>query len=66
MDVDGLSVDRVFPVEPVFERYTLAGCAPFGALLARRPGLSGFIDVELGMCARSTSWAGDSACPDVS
>ncbi|NUT06413.1 MAG: hypothetical protein HOV76_23315 [Hamadaea sp.] len=33
-DVDGLFVDRVFPVEPTYERYTLASCTPSGPLLA--------------------------------
>ncbi|MGW4945025.1 barstar family protein [Actinoplanes sp. NPDC004185] len=32
-DVDGLFVDRVFPAEPVYERYTLLSCAPAGPLL---------------------------------
>jgi hypothetical protein len=32
MDIDGLFVDRVFPVEPLYERYTLLSCAPFGPL----------------------------------
>ncbi|MEE6263942.1 hypothetical protein [Plantactinospora sonchi] len=33
-DIDGLFVDRVFPVEPLYERYTLVRCAPSGPLLA--------------------------------
>ncbi|MEV4510867.1 hypothetical protein AB0K00_18075 [Dactylosporangium sp. NPDC049525] len=33
-DIDGLFVDRVFPVEPLYERYTLVSCAPSGPLLA--------------------------------
>ncbi|SBT40898.1 hypothetical protein GA0070621_1085 [Micromonospora narathiwatensis] len=32
-DVDGLFVDRVFPHEPLYERYTLLACAPSGLLL---------------------------------
>ncbi|MFC5922750.1 hypothetical protein [Micromonospora vulcania] len=32
--VDGLFVDRVFPPEPLYERYTLSSCAPTGPLLA--------------------------------
>jgi hypothetical protein len=32
--VDGLFVDRVFPVEPLYERYTLLNCTPSGPLLA--------------------------------
>ncbi|MFG1891491.1 hypothetical protein ACGFIR_26915 [Micromonospora sp. NPDC049051] len=34
MDVDGLFVDRRFPSEPLYERYTLLSCAPSGPLLA--------------------------------
>jgi len=34
MDIDGLFVYRVFPVEPLYERYTLLSCAPSGPLLA--------------------------------
>ncbi|SFF89289.1 hypothetical protein SAMN05421541_12848 [Actinoplanes philippinensis] len=34
VDVDGLFTDRVFPVEPVYERYTLLNCAPSGPLVA--------------------------------
>lgn len=33
-DIDGLFVDRVFPTEPRYERYTLLSCAPSGRLLA--------------------------------
>ncbi|OKI65508.1 hypothetical protein [Micromonospora sp. CB01531] len=33
-DIDGLFVDRVFPSEPLYERYTLLSCAPSGPLLA--------------------------------
>lgn len=33
-DIDGLFVDRVFPAPPQYERYTLVGCAPTGALVA--------------------------------
>ncbi|MEV0397263.1 hypothetical protein [Polymorphospora rubra] len=33
-DIDGLFVDRVFPHEPLYERYTLLSCAPSGPLLA--------------------------------
>ncbi|GIE90060.1 hypothetical protein [Actinoplanes regularis] len=33
-DIDGLFVDRKFPVEPAYERYTLLSCAPAGPLLA--------------------------------
>ncbi|GAA2590797.1 hypothetical protein GCM10010435_81870 [Winogradskya consettensis] len=33
-DIDGLFVDRLFPAEPVYERYTLVSCAPSGPLLA--------------------------------
>ncbi|MFF5232751.1 hypothetical protein [Dactylosporangium sp. NPDC000521] len=33
-DIDGLFTDRVFPVPPVYERYTLLGCAPEGPLRA--------------------------------
>jgi hypothetical protein len=33
-DIDGLFVDRVFPIEPTNERYTLVSCAPSGPLLA--------------------------------
>lgn len=33
-DIDGLFVDRSFPVEPQYERYTLLNCAPSGPLLA--------------------------------
>lgn len=38
MDVEGLFVDRVFPVEPMYERYTLLRCAPSGPLLAALAG----------------------------
>ena len=34
MDIDGIFVDRVFPAEPLYERYTLVNCAPSGPLLA--------------------------------
>lgn len=34
MEIDGLFADRVFPVEPVHERYTLLDCAPSGPLRA--------------------------------
>ncbi|SEH00021.1 hypothetical protein SAMN05444920_114297 [Nonomuraea solani] len=33
-DIDGLFIDRVFPIEPSYERYTLLSCAPSGPLLA--------------------------------
>ncbi|MEU0557574.1 hypothetical protein [Dactylosporangium sp. NPDC006015] len=33
-DIDGLFTDRVFPVPPVYERYTLLGCTPEGPLRA--------------------------------
>ncbi|MEV4134723.1 hypothetical protein AB0J72_21445 [Dactylosporangium sp. NPDC049742] len=33
-DIDGLFTDRVFPVQPVYERYTLLGCTPEGSLRA--------------------------------
>ncbi|MEV0567516.1 hypothetical protein [Dactylosporangium sp. NPDC050588] len=33
-DIDGLFTDRVFPVRPVYERYTLLGCTPEGPLRA--------------------------------
>lgn len=33
-DIDGLFVDRLFPSEPLYERYTLLSCAPSGPLLA--------------------------------
>ncbi|MEV6968838.1 hypothetical protein AB0M47_27335 [Hamadaea sp. NPDC051192] len=32
-DIDGLFVDHTFPIQPTYERYTLAGCAPTGPLL---------------------------------
>jgi hypothetical protein len=31
-DIDGLFSDRVFPVEPTYEQYTLTGCQPAGPL----------------------------------
>lgn len=34
VDIDGLFVDRVFPAEPLYERFTLLSCAPSGRLLA--------------------------------
>jgi hypothetical protein len=37
-DVNGLFVDRVFPAEPWYERYTLVSCAPAGPLLAALDG----------------------------
>ncbi|GAA4608167.1 hypothetical protein BJY16_006703 [Actinoplanes octamycinicus] len=37
-EIDGLSTDRVFPVEPAYERYTLLGCAPAGPLRAALDG----------------------------
>ncbi|NRQ38515.1 hypothetical protein HII36_42820 [Nonomuraea sp. NN258] len=33
-EIDGLFTDRVFPIEPSYERYTLLSCAPSGPLLA--------------------------------
>lgn len=33
-DIDGLFVDRVFPPEPLYERYILSSCAPSGSLRA--------------------------------
>lgn len=33
-DIDGLFTDRVFPVAPVYERYTLVSCDPAGPLRA--------------------------------
>jgi hypothetical protein len=34
MDIDGIFVDRVFPVQPRYERHTLLSCTPSGPLLA--------------------------------
>jgi hypothetical protein len=34
MDIDGLFVDRVFPAEQLYERYTLVGSALSGPLRA--------------------------------
>ncbi|BCJ48477.1 hypothetical protein GCM10010168_75970 [Actinoplanes ianthinogenes] len=34
IEIDGLFTDRVFPAEPLYERYTLVSCTPSGALRA--------------------------------
>ncbi|MEU7824919.1 hypothetical protein [Catellatospora sp. NPDC049133] len=67
-DIDGLFVDRVFPPEPLYERYTLVSCAPSGPLRAAidgtGPGWFGnFLLVGAHVAGRPVSERCEDQCP---